>query len=560
MGDGDGSDGGVGAGDGGVGAGDGGGGVFDNFYTPSASNYDSGGLASIYDDPNDPNNPFKNRKYQGVGFGPGGWEFQNAMTNMGGGVDTVGSQVYTPVDQNLVSSLGFTGSMSGSQGDKEQAGNSALWDKFLSDKGLQIARRYEGINGISQAFDKSGNAVGTSGHWNENDFDSPEFGLILSGLAAAAGGVAGAGLAAGAGYGAGTAIGGAAAGAGAGFAGTAARTADVGDSLKGAAVGGATGGLVSGINPAGLAGVTDPAYARAINGAANSGLRAGLTGGNIGSSMLTSAGGSGLSLAGQYGLGALNNMDSDPYANETARFSNYQDPMSGGYSQVPQQGTFDRLAGGSFEPSYSMAPGNANSAPAGIEQYFGSPSGQTDPNKKQIADNGNPIVSRFLSGLNSITNGGAPGRMDNMGANLMDLYSRYRSQRQSSGLAGQLSGLFGPNSAYAQQLEKNLSRHDAATGRRTQFAPRQVELQARLAEMAARQAPTLNSIYNQQAGNRMGMGSDLFRMLSNNPNGGGGLGMLRNLGGYLGGGQQGNLMGANPASDYNYQNGSDIGG
>lgn len=54
--------------------------------------------------------------------------------------------------------------------------------------------------------------------------------------------------------------------------------------------------------------------------------------------------------------------------------------------------------------------------------------------------------------------------------------------------AGQqdLSAMFGPNSAYAQNLRQTLERKDAQGGRRSQYGAREVELQAKLAEMAAR--------------------------------------------------------------------------
>lgn len=63
----------------------------------------------------------------------------------------------------------------------------------------------------------------------------------------------------------------------------------------------------------------------------------------------------------------------------------------------------------------------------------------------------------------------------------------------------QLSDMFGPNSAYAQQLRQELERRDAAGGRRSQYGPREVELQAKLAQMQAQAAPgMINAAMNQQ--------------------------------------------------------------
>jgi hypothetical protein len=49
--------------------------------------------------------------------------------------------------------------------------------------------------------------------------------------------------------------------------------------------------------------------------------------------------------------------------------------------------------------------------------------------------------------------------------------------------------MYGPNSAYAQQMRQQLERRDAASGRRSQYGPREVELQAKLAEMASKYGP-----------------------------------------------------------------------
>jgi hypothetical protein len=48
-----------------------------------------------------------------------------------------------------------------------------------------------------------------------------------------------------------------------------------------------------------------------------------------------------------------------------------------------------------------------------------------------------------------------------------------------------LGSMYGPNSPYAQQLRQQLERKDAAAGRRSQYGPREVQLQAALADKAA---------------------------------------------------------------------------
>ncbi len=77
-------------------------------------------------------------------------------------------------------------------------------------------------------------------------------------------------------------------------------------------------------------------------------------------------------------------------------------------------------------------------------------------------------------------------------------YSAYKNKKKLGGLADNLASMYGPNSPYAQQLQQQLMRRDAAAGRRSQYGPRGVELQARLADVNARMAPTLQSLYGAQ--------------------------------------------------------------
>lgn len=90
----------------------------------------------------------------------------------------------------------------------------------------------------------------------------------------------------------------------------------------------------------------------------------------------------------------------------------------------------------------------------------------------------------------------------------------YLSSRANSGINRQisgLSGLFAPDSAYATQMQQQLDRRDAAAGRRSQYGSRAVELQAALAQQAARSAPQLQQLYGQQQQNRNLMYSNLLK-------------------------------------------------
>ena len=77
---------------------------------------------------------------------------------------------------------------------------------------------------------------------------------------------------------------------------------------------------------------------------------------------------------------------------------------------------------------------------------------------------------------------------------------------------------FGPDSPYAQQLRQQLERRDAQAGRRSQYGPREVELQAKLAEVnanqQARNAPTLQKLYEQKSAARSSPGRDIASILA----------------------------------------------
>jgi len=61
-----------------------------------------------------------------------------------------------------------------------------------------------------------------------------------------------------------------------------------------------------------------------------------------------------------------------------------------------------------------------------------------------------------------------------------------------------LSGMYGPNSPYAQNLRQALARKDAAAGRNSQYGPREVDLQARLAGLQGANAATIGNLQTQQ--------------------------------------------------------------
>jgi len=81
-----------------------------------------------------------------------------------------------------------------------------------------------------------------------------------------------------------------------------------------------------------------------------------------------------------------------------------------------------------------------------------------------------------------------------MGAGLGNLYLQGRGAQQQKGMANSLMSLYGQDSPYAQMLRQQLLRNDARGGRRSQYGGREVELQARLADLNSRNAPEINKL------------------------------------------------------------------
>jgi hypothetical protein len=106
--------------------------------------------------------------------------------------------------------------------------------------------------------------------------------------------------------------------------------------------------------------------------------------------------------------------------------------------------------------------------------YKGMPEGQSGF--------GNSTTGQTGTGFDKVLNGLGTG---------MGLYGLYQQYAGANKQANSLSSMFGPNSAYATQLRQQLNRRDAAAGRRSQYGPREVELQAKLAGMANQIAPNV---------------------------------------------------------------------
>ena len=86
----------------------------------------------------------------------------------------------------------------------------------------------------------------------------------------------------------------------------------------------------------------------------------------------------------------------------------------------------------------------------------------------------------------------------NVLSGLASVYTNNRAQESNKQLYNNLLGDFGQDSSYAKALRQELDRRDAASGRRSQYGPREVELQAKLAEQRGRNATTLAALMSGQ--------------------------------------------------------------
>jgi hypothetical protein len=81
---------------------------------------------------------------------------------------------------------------------------------------------------------------------------------------------------------------------------------------------------------------------------------------------------------------------------------------------------------------------------------------------------------------------------------LASLYGYSQANKTANDQANSLSGMYGQDSPYAQVLRQTMERKDAAGGRRSQYGPREVQLQAALAHLASGNANAIANIRNGQ--------------------------------------------------------------
>jgi hypothetical protein len=183
---------------------------------------------------------------------------------------------------------------------------------------------------------------------------------------------------------------------------------------------------------------------------------------------------------------------------------------SGTLGAVDSQAYNYSLADGGLAQGPGTIPNMINGVPTGVGSYdhgmfgdffsnpavqsFGQDALKTGLNKVRPGlGNLYGIGSNAMSDGNGIFGTGLTG--NDIFNGLSTLYGMRQNNVVHNNYVNNLSGMYGQDSPYAQMLRQQLERRDAAAGRRSQYGPREVELQAQLAQMNSRNA---QPIYNAQ--------------------------------------------------------------
>ena len=364
------------------------------------------------------------------------------------------------------------GDLSGANGETENTFNSL--SEIPATDFANLAALYDGANGdLSWNPYSQDNSVWDRGAGGSASYDPNNrrwgrtIGTLAGGYytAGAFGGGAGGGAASGALWG-----GGQAAGTG----------GNVWEGAARGALGGGAGGYIAGLDAAGNAGVENELAKTAINRGISSGLTTALTPGSSGKDI----GKSTVYGVGMGGLGGMfsSNNDANPYA---------MDYQEGGGLQSTNQSKAP-WANPSWMPESSNAyESQSSAAPWAPQGYQGD---------RSSTPSDNPFKTQLMGYLSKA--GLTPNNFGSIAEGLAGIYQANRQRKQAAELMNMMGGRRG---AYESQLRNNLSRRDAASGRRSDYAGRETQLQAALAELDSRNAPALMNLSNMKLGGQMGM-------------------------------------------------------
>lgn len=224
-----------------------------------------------------------------------------------------------------------------------------------------------------------------------------------------------------------------------------------------------------GFNQAGLTGTSNNTLAgvgqNVAVGAGKGAVSAGLQGESMTEGAKYGAIGAAVPSLGAY---AGNTLTSPQTSSEQPFFANPNDPMAQYSLDTTQANPNDPMA------MYAL------DKPENNTMY-------TTPAESKTSLGFSPEISQFISSIVPQT----PERWGDLAGGLLSMYSGARRRRAAKEMMNQ----FGANrNAYGQQLQRNLLRKDAASGRRSNYGGREVELQARLAELDSRNAPAMAAL------------------------------------------------------------------
>ena len=235
----------------------------------------------------------------------------------------------------------------------------------------------------------------------------------------------------------------------------------IGDAIRGAAAGGLAGGYTPDI--AGMTGLGNGTLGQIINGAAKGGIQGALSGGGT-------RGATGGAVQGGVFAG-LNSLGGD----------NMDNPF-GDYSRVP--GTSDTSMFTDVQQSnvpYGSPIGSFSPGAVGLDREASS------------GDfwNTNPL-GKFMSETWQ-----SPQKLGDLAQGALGMYSGYRRQRMAKEMMNRMGG---NRDSYLANLRNQLRAKDAQAGRRSNYAGRETQLQASLAELDARNAPAMSQLSDARFG------------------------------------------------------------
>ena len=253
-----------------------------------------------------------------------------------------------------------------------------------------------------------------------------------------------------------------------------AQAAGTGGNIEKSMLRGGANGYLSTYSPdvAGYAGVTDPVARGAVNGATRGGTLAALNNQSVGQGMV--AGGI---------QGGVNASGAPP------------DDLPGtlGGTAQDQYGESSATLGGMS--SQSQMDANA-STPQPMMRALSSPTGEGQA--PQETSWSNPDIGAFMQRITPQTSEG----WGDLAQGLLGMYAANKQRRMARDLRRSVGG---NRDAYLTQMTRELQRRDAASGRRSNYGGRAVELQSNLAKLDQANAPAMAQLQQAELGGLLNM-------------------------------------------------------